>query len=181
MRWSISALLAWQSETQKICPFNVQRIHFVENLNGKSSVLAPSSPLSALWVWYEIPENSFRNAKDSKRSRHGVTCIVHEEGRRVKPSSAFQQKVFQFLSAHQPCKLCAWNQPHLYRAKDVWQNIIWKQFLKSAFTPLRVSNLTANMSTFPKGSIWTAKHLSQNINLLKICFADVIYKAGRVG
>ena len=26
-------------------------------------------PLSPLWVWYEIPENSFRNAKDSKRSR----------------------------------------------------------------------------------------------------------------
>ena len=70
MRWSISALLAWQSETQKICPFNVHRVHFVENLNGKSSVLAPPPlPLSALWVWYEIPGNSFRNAKDSKRSR----------------------------------------------------------------------------------------------------------------
>ena len=30
-----------------------------------STRLAPSP----LWVWYEIPENSFRNAKDSKRSR----------------------------------------------------------------------------------------------------------------
>ena len=116
------------------------------------SACPPSPPslrsVSLIWNSGEF----FQKCKRFQTFKARVTCIVRKEGRRVKPSSAFQQKVFQFLSAHQPCKLCAWNQPHLYRAKDVWQNIIWKQFLKSAFTPLRVSNLTANMSTFPKGS-----------------------------
>ena len=61
--WNFLLYFVWQSETRKICPLD---LHFVENLNGKSPVRASPSPL---WVWYEIPENSFRNAKDSKRSR----------------------------------------------------------------------------------------------------------------
>lgn len=114
------------------------------------SACPPSPPslrsVSLIWNSGEF----FQKCKrfQTFKARGDVYCARRRET--GEPSSDFQQKVFQFLTAHQPCKLCAWNQPHLYRVKDIWQNIIWKQFLKSAFTPLRVSNLTANMSTFPK-------------------------------
>ena len=45
----------------------VQPTPFCRESQWEISTARP--PLPPLWVWYEIPENSFRNAKDSKRSR----------------------------------------------------------------------------------------------------------------
>ena len=68
------------------------------------SACPPPLPLSALWVWYEIPGNSFRNAKDSKRSRHGWRVLCAKKGDGWSPALLFNKRSFNFF---QPISLAS--------------------------------------------------------------------------
>ena len=89
----------------KLCPFS--QLHFVENLNGKSPVLA----LPSLRCEFDM---KFRRILSEMQKIPNVQpgdvyCAAGGE-----PAFPFQQKVFQFLSSYHPARLSAWNQPTFF-------------------------------------------------------------------
>ena len=127
------------------------------------------SPFSPLWVWYEIPENSFRNAKDSKRSTW-VTCIVRpgDEGGFVSTKGLSISSLIPSVT-----DLCALNQSQVWNICKLFSQ--WQPVIVDVFVFL-VRKLTHG--------VWiTCNNVGQKYLFGKLCFADVMYKdpATRIG